>query len=100
MSEHIEELKAHAEKLGAQLQEAKAKIQAMEARHKGKEAQAEIDALKAKSHEIDKKHQHLKTIGEVAKAAVIKAEIEAELAKLQTSLEQFGTKAKSQSATK
>ena len=100
MSEHIEELKAHVEKLGAQLQEAKARIQAIEARHKVKEAQAEIEALKSKSHEIDKKHQHLKTIGEVAKAAVIKAEIEAELAKLHNSLEQFGTKAKTQSATK
>lgn len=94
MSEHIEELKAHGEKLGAQLQEAKARIQVIEARHKGKEAQAEIEALKSKSHEIDKKHQHLKTIGEVAKAAVVKAEIEAELARLHNSLEHFGTKAK------
>jgi uncharacterized protein involved in exopolysaccharide biosynthesis len=65
-------------------------------------AQAEIDAinsLKAKRQEIDKKRQDLKTSGE-AKAAQIKAEIEADLAKFKASLDQFGTKVKSQVATR
>jgi hypothetical protein len=100
VSEHLQEMKAHAEKLGAQLEEAKSQIRAIEAHHKGKEAQAEIDALKAKAHEIDKKHHALKTIGEVATAAALKTEIEAHLAKLKAGLEQFGTKVKSQAATK
>ena len=100
MSEHLNEIKAHAEKLGAQLEEAKSQIRAIEAHHKGKEAQAEIDALKSRAHEIDRKHHALKTIGEVATAAVIKAEIEASLAKLKSGLEQFGTKFKSHAATK
>jgi hypothetical protein len=99
MSGHLEEIKAHAEKLGAQLEEAKSQLRAIEARQKGKEAQAEIDALKTRAHEIDRKHHALKTVGEVATAAAIKAEIEASLAKLKTGLEQFGTKFKSQSAT-
>jgi chromosome segregation ATPase len=100
VSERLEEIKAHAEKLGAQLEEAKSQIRAMEAHHKGKEAQAEIDALKTKAHEIDKKHHALKTIGEVAAAAAIKADIEAHLAKLKAGLNQFGTKFKSHAATK
>jgi phage shock protein A len=100
VSGHLEEIKAHAEKLSVQLEEAKAQLRAIEARHKEKEAQAEIDALKTKAHEIDKKHHTLKTIGELATAAVIKSEIEADLAKLKGGLEHFGTKAKGHSATK
>ena len=100
MTEHLEQIKAHAEKLGAQLEEAKAQLRAIEAHHKEKEAQAEIEALKTKAHEIDKKHHTLKTAGELATAAVIKADIEADLAKFKGSLEHFGTKAKSHSATK
>ena len=100
MSEHLDEIKAHAEKLGAQLEEAKSQIRAIEAHHKGKEAEAKIEALKAKAHEIDKKHHSLKTIGEVATAMALKAEIEAHLAKLKTEMEQFGTKFKSKAATK
>lgn len=100
MNEHLQEIKAHAEKLGAQLEEAKSRIRAMEAHHKGKEAQAEIDALKARTKEIESKHHALKTVGEVATAAAIKAEMEAGLAKLKASLDQFGSKAKSQAATK
>jgi uncharacterized protein YukE len=100
VSEHLKEIKAHAEKLGAQLEEAKSQIRAIEAHHKGKEAQAEIEALKAKAHEVDKKHHSLKTIGEVATAMALKAEIEASLAKLKSGLEQFGTKFESHAATK
>jgi phage shock protein A len=100
VSGHLEEIKAHAERLGVQLEEAKAQLRVIEARHKEKEAQAEIEALKTKAHEIGKKHHTLKTIGELATAAVIKSEIEADLAKLKGGLEHFGTKAKSHSATK
>ena len=99
MSGHLDDIKAHAEKLGAQLEEAKSQIRAIEAHHKGKEAQAEIDALKTKAHEIDKKHHALKTVGEVATAAALKSEISAHLSKLKAGLDQFGTKFKSQACT-
>ena len=92
MTGHFEEIKAHAEKLGAQLEEAKSQIRAIEAHHKGKEAQAKIDALKTKAQEIEKKHHTLKTIGEVGTAAVIRSDIETHLAKLKGELEQFNTR--------
>jgi hypothetical protein len=95
-------IKAFEEKLSAQLQEAKSQIDGIEARAKGKMAQAEIDTikgLKTQSQEIEKKRQDLKTSGE-AKAAQLKSEIEADMAKFKTSLDQLGTKVKSQAATK
>jgi hypothetical protein len=95
-------IKAFEEKLSAQLQEAKSQIDGIEARAKGKMAQAEIDAikgLKTQSQEIEKKRQDLKTSGE-AKAAQLKSEIEADMARFKTSLDQLGTKVKSQAATK
>lgn len=100
VTKHSGKIKAYAEKLGAQLEEAKSQIQAIEAHHKGKEAQAKIDALKTKAHEIEKKHHTLKTIGEVGTAAVIKSEIEAHLAKLKGELEQFNTKVQSRAAAR
>jgi len=95
-------IKAFEEKLSAQLQEAKSQIDGIEARAKGKMAQAEIDAinvLKTQRQEIEKKRQDLKTSGE-AKAAQLKSEIEADMAKFKTLLDQLGTKVKSQVATK
>jgi vacuolar-type H+-ATPase subunit H len=95
-------IKAFEEKLSAQLQEAKSQIDGIEARAKGKMAQAEIDAingLKTQRQEIEKKRQDLKTSGE-AKAAQLKSEIEADMARFKTSLDQLGTKVKSQAATK
>lgn len=95
-------MKAFEEKLSAQLQEAKSQIDGIEARAKGKMAQAEIDAingLKTQRQEIEKKRQDLKTSGD-AKAAQLKSEIEADMAKFKTSLDQLGTKVKSQVATK
>jgi hypothetical protein len=95
-------MKAFEEKLSAQLQEAKSQIDGIEARAKGKMAQAEIDAingLKTQRQEIEKKRQDLKTSGE-AKAAQLKSEIETDMAKFKTSLDQLGTKVKSQVATK
>jgi hypothetical protein len=102
MNEQSATIKAFEEKISAQLQEAKSKIEEIEAKTKGKLAQADIDAinaLKTNRQEIDKKRQDLKTSGE-AKAAQIKAEIESDLTKFKTSLDQFGTKVKSQAATK
>ncbi len=98
----MDTLKAYEEKIGAQLQQAKAQLEEFEARAKGKAAQAEIDTinqLKVKKQEIEKKREELKTSGD-AKAEQIKAQIGAELAKFQTSLEQLATKLKSEARTK
>jgi len=58
-----------------------------------------IKRLKMKRQEIDKKRQDRKPSGET-KATEIKADIEADLAKLKASLEQLGSKLKSELATK
>lgn len=99
----IAEVKAHEEKISAQLHEAKALIDQIEAHAKKHKAQAEIEklnGLKTKKQEIEKKwQQHLKTAGEAALALKIKADIEADLAKLKTSLEEVATKLKNQLST-
>jgi hypothetical protein len=99
---NIAEIKAYQEKIGAQLHEAKALLNGFEAHAKGKLAQSEIDAisrLKAKHQEIDKKvHQDLKVTGEVAVAAKVKSDIDAEIAKFKASLDQLAAKVKSQTA--
>ena len=90
------EIKAYEEKVGAQLQQAKAQLGEFEAHAKGKMAQAEIDTinrLKSKHQEIEKKRQDLKTVSD-AKVGQVKAEIDAEVAKLKTSLADLGTKLK------
>jgi predicted RNase H-like nuclease (RuvC/YqgF family) len=97
---NIAEIRAYQAKVDAQLHEAKALLNGFEAHAKGKLAQSEIDAisrLKAKHQEIDKKvHQDLKTTGEVAVAAKVKSDLDAEIAKFKTSLDQLAAKAKSQ----
>jgi hypothetical protein len=97
---NIAEIKAYQEKIDAQLHEAKALLNGFEAHAKGKFAQSEIDAisrLKAKHQEIDKKvHLDLRTTGEVAVAAKVKSDIDAEIAKFKVSLNQLAAKAKSQ----
>jgi len=97
---NIAEIKAYQDKINAQLQEAKALLNGFEAHAKGKMAQSEIDAinrLKAKHQEIEKKvHHDLKTAGEVAVAAKVKADIDAEVAKFKTSVDQLAAKVKSQ----
>jgi hypothetical protein len=99
---NIAEIKAYQEKINAQLQEAKAVLNGLEAHAKGKLAQSEIDAithLKAKNQEIEKKlHQDLKVGAEVAVAAKAKSNIDAEVTKFKTSLDQLSAKIKSQSA--
>ena len=93
---NIAEMKAYQEKVNAQLQEAKAVLNGLEAHAKGKLAQSEIDAinrLKAKHQEIEKKvHHDLKTAGEVAVAAKMKTDIDSEVAKFKTSLDQVSAK--------
>ncbi len=97
---NIAEIKAYQDKINAQLQEAKALLNGFEAHAKGKMAQSEIEAitrLKAKHQEIEKKvHHDLKTAGEVAVAAKVKADIDAEVAKFKTSVDQLAAKFKSQ----
>ena len=97
---NIAEIKAYQDKVNAQLQEAKALLNGFEAHAKGKMAQSEIEAitrLKAKNQEIDKKlHHDLKTAGEVAVAAKVKADIDAEVATFKTSVDQLAAKFKSQ----
>ena len=99
---NIAEMKAYQEKVNAQLQEAKAVLNGLEAHAKGKLAQSEIDAinrLKAKHQEIEKKvHHDLKTAGEVAVAAKMKTDIDSEVAKFKTSLDQVSAKVNKQSA--
>jgi hypothetical protein len=99
---NIAEIKAYQAKIDAQLHEAKALLNGFEAHAKGKLAQSEIDAisrLKAKHQEIDKKvHHDLKTTGEVAIAAKVKSDIDAEIGKFNASLDQLAAKVKSQPA--
>jgi hypothetical protein len=100
----VAEIKAHEQKISAQLHEAKALLEEFEAHARKKKAQAEIEkitALNTKRQEIDKKlHQLLKTGVEAKVAVQIKADIDAELVKLKTSLEDLSTKFQSQSSTK
>jgi hypothetical protein len=101
---NVQEIKAYQQKIGAQLQEAKAKLDGLEAHAKGQLAQSEIEQiarLKTKKQEIDSKlHQDLKTAGEVTLAAKIKADIDAEMTRFKTSLDQVAAKVKSQPQAK
>ena len=94
---NIAEMKAYQQKVDAQLHEAKALLDGFEAHAKGKLAQSQIDAiahLKAKHQEIEKKvHQDLKTAGAVAVAAKVKSDIDAEIARFKTSLDQVAAQA-------
>jgi hypothetical protein len=96
----VTEVKAHEEKISAQLHEAKALLEEFEAHARKNKAQAEIEkitGLKTKQQEIEKKLQQLAKTGIAAKAAVqIKADIEAEVAKLKTSLGEIATRLQNQ----
>ncbi len=100
---NLPEIKAYQEKISAQLQEAKALLHGFEAHAKGKLAQSEIDTiahLKAKNQEIDNKvHHDLKAAGAVAVAEKIKSDIDGEIAKFKTSLNQLTARVKSQPAS-
>lgn len=99
----IAEVKAHEEKISAQLHEAKALLEQVEAHARKNKAQAEIEkitGLKSKKEEVEKKLQQLAKTGVEAKAAVqIKSDIEAEVAKLKTSLGEIATRLKSKATT-
>jgi len=99
---NIAEIKAYQGKINAQLQEAKAVLTGLEAHAKGKLAQSEIDTLnrlKTRHQEIEKKvHHDLKTAGEVAVAAKVKSDIDAEVTKFKASVDQLSQKVKSQPA--
>jgi hypothetical protein len=100
----ISEVKAHEEKIGAQLHELRALLEAVESHAKKNKAQTEIDKIhefKAKKEEIEKKFQHhLKTAGEAALALKLRSEIEPELTKLRSSLEEVAATHKTPAATK
>lgn len=86
--------KAYQEKINAQLQQIKAQLGEFEAHAKGKMAQAEIDTinqLKTRHQEIERKRQELKTAAD-QKVEQVKAEIDAGMAKLKTSLSDLATK--------
>ncbi len=95
-------LKAYEEKLTAQVQEAKARLEEFEARAKEQKAQAEIDAigkLKTTRRNIDRKLQDLKTTHE-AHVTQAKADLDAEVARFKTGVEELGAKLKSRATTK
>jgi len=94
MSAQNLETKAFEEKVSAQLQQVKDKLGEVEAHLKATGAQGEIDTindLKTKHHEIERKRQELKTVGD-AKAGQVKAEIDADVAKLKNSLAELATR--------
>ena len=97
---NVVEVKAYQAKVDAQLHEAKALLEGLEAHAKGKRAQSEIDTinrLKAKREEIEKRVRHdLKTAGEIALAAKVKSDIDAELVRFNASLSEFSAKTQSQ----
>lgn len=99
---NIAEVKAYQEKINSQLHEAKALLDGFQAHAKGKLAQSEIDTisqLKVKHQEIEKKVDHnLKTAGGVAIAAKVKSDLDAEINKFKSSLDQLTAKVKSQTA--
>lgn len=102
MSTQSATTKAYEEKISAQLQQVKAQLGEFEARAKSKIAQVEIDSinhLNVAYQQIDKKREELKTAGE-AKVEQVKAEIDADVAKLKASLAEFSTKFKTEPRTK
>jgi homoaconitase/3-isopropylmalate dehydratase large subunit len=76
------------------LQQTKAQLDEFEARAKGKMAQADINTihhLKTKHQAIERRRQDLKTISD-AKFEQFKTEMDADLAKLKTSVAELATK--------
>ena len=88
MTVHNVNIKAYEEKIVAQLQQARAQITELEARAKSDVKSFKADLLKdvkARSHEIEKKLQELKTTG-AANAEQVKADIDAKLEKMKGGL--------------
>jgi uncharacterized protein YukE len=90
---------AFTENVKAQLEKTKSQLTEIEALAKGKASQAELDTingLKNKKQDLEKKLQGLKASADTK----AKAEIEADLAKLNDSLGQVATKLKGNTASK
>ncbi len=93
---HNSLLKAYEEKLTAQVQEAKAKLEQFEARAKEQKAQVEIDAinkLKTAKRDIDRRLHDLKTTHE-SHVTQAKADLDGEVARFKTAVEELGAKFK------
>ena len=89
-------LKAYQDKINSQVREAKTRLDELETKAKEQKAQAEIAAinrLKTTRENIDRKVQDLKTAHETH-VAQAKAEIDAEVAKLKSSVDELATKFK------
>jgi hypothetical protein len=89
-------LKAYEDKVRAQLQETKAKLDQLEARARENRAQAEITALsylQTTKQNIDQKLQDLRTTHD-AHVAGAKADIDAQVASLKTSIAEIAAKFK------
>jgi hypothetical protein len=96
MSAQNRHTKAYEEKIRAELQQAKAQLVELEARAKSDIAQAGTDLVKdvkARRHEIEEKLQEMKTTGD-ANAEQVKADIEAKVAKMKSSLTELGVRLK------
>jgi hypothetical protein len=95
-------IKAYQERISAQVQEAKAKLDLLDATARQKKAQAEIAAiasLKTAKEHIETQLKDLKTTHE-SNVSRAKAEIDAEVAKFKSSIDELGTKLKTRAATK
>lgn len=83
--------KAYEEKLNAQLQQAKSQLEEFESRAKSAGTRAEVETihhLKTMRQEIEKKNRELRSAGEDS-VQQIKTELDAQMAKLKTSLQQL-----------
>jgi len=92
--QHTVELKAYEDKVASQLAAVKAKLSELEAHFKGKKADTEIETirgLKTAHHDIEKKVNELKMVGE-AKVGHLKTEIDGGLANVNTKLTQLSNK--------
>src|SRR6516225_9628151 len=86
--------KAYEEKINAELQQAKVQLAEFEARAKGKLGQVEINTinhLKTRQQELERKRQQLKMVSD-EKGERLRADFDAEMAKLKTSLTELATK--------
>ena len=95
-------IKAYQDKIGAQIQEAKAKLELLDATARQKKAQAEIAAiasLKTTKQNIETRLKDLKTTHE-SNVSRAKAEIDADVAKFKSSLDELGAKLKARTPAK
>jgi len=95
-------LKAYEDRITAHIQEGRARLDLIAAKAKERKAQAEIDAissLKTTMQDIDRKVKDLKATSAVLVSRA-KADIDAEVAKFMTAIDQLAARFKTHSATK